>query len=246
MFLPNYNNKTPVTLKSKELTQCNTCIDKLIDSLSFFKVRLNDRPNRTDVHTHMNLFESYFKELASLTDYQSIMTEDLNTRNQALRNANMEIQRLNDLLSETISPEAVSAALRKYDNIIRLFYGAIGFHYASLKEYTSYGIIYEFSDEMELQPDDGHSIMKHLSEQFQKELPFIVTTDSDYDIYFDTYHAEMLDTNNNRKKLTTLFTTYFPNCLITEFRSRRNDYESFSLRFTIRIPYRDIENLLTT
>lgn len=238
-----YNDQTPIVLSDEQNAQTQKCIDNIFHSLSFFKVRLNDRPNKTDVHTHMQLLESYYKELASLVSYDSVLTDELNMRNAALREANSKIEQLTAQLGSELSPQAVTGALRHYDKIISLFYGAIGLHYASLQKFTQVGIIYEFDSDMDLEPTTGYTSDKELSKQFQSKLPFLTTETSGLDIHFDTYHASLLDTDNNRKHMIDLFRQYFPDIVFTEFHSRKNDYDSFSLRFTVHIPYVNIENL---
>lgn len=150
------------------------------------------------------------------------------------------------LLGNGISPEGISAKLRDYDNAIRNWYGAHGFQYASLKEYTAYGIIYEFNDELQYEPDNGCSNRKEWTETFTKAYELIAKDNTIFDIYRDTYHAELLDTDKNKKLITDLITKSFPEAQIREFRSRMNDFNSYSLRFTVYLPYSDIHNMITS
>ena len=66
-----------------------------------------------------------------------------------------------------------------------------------------------------------------------------------YRIYRDTYHAELLDTDKNKALIQTLFQKEFPGCQFHSFESRRNDFDSYSLRFTMFLPYKDIQAMLT-
>lgn len=236
-----YNNQDPLNFTPEEQKQTDKLVANMIDSLSFFRIRLNDRPNMNDVHTHMSLFESYFTKLAPLVKYDSILTTEREKRFAEIKAANTEIHRLNQMLGNGISPESISAKLRDYDNIIRLWYGALGFQYASLKQYTPYGITYEFNAELQYYPDDGCSGQKEWKNLFFQAFTIITSDDTTWDIWRDTYHAELLDTDKNRQKISALLQENFPNHNIHEFRSRRNDAGSFSMRFTVNIPYTDIE-----
>lgn len=241
-----YNNRKPLNLNASDIRKANNLLKNAIDSLQFFYVRLNDNPTMTDVHTHMGLFEHYHTELSDIVNYDSVLKEEQEKRHIALRKANMEIHRLNQLLGNGISPEGISTKLKDYDNAIRNWYGAHGFQYARLKEYTAYGIIYEFNDELQYEPDNGCSSRKEWTETFTKAYELIAKDNTVFDIYRDTYHAELLDTDKNKKLITDLITKSFPEAQIREFRSRMNDFDSYSLRFTVYLPYSDIHNMITS
>lgn len=239
-----YNNRTPLNLNDKDLAKADKLLIKINESLEFFRIRLRDKPNKTDVHTHIGLFEAYLTDLAKLVDYESVLTEEREQRYKELREANTEIHRLNRLLGNGTSPDSVSSKLRLYDDVIRLWYGAHGFQYASLKEYTAFGITYDFNYELQYEADEGCSSRKEWGSIFQNAFDIIATKNSPFNIYHDTYHAELLDTDKNKQLIEELLFNNFPNYNIHSYQSRKNDFGSYSLRFVVNIPYQDIENLL--
>ena len=243
-MLPIYNNNNPLNVSKDEITQAKKIISDMIGNLSFFAQRLEEKPNMNDVHTHMGLLESYYEELSKLVDYNSVLTEELDNRYVELRNANREIFRLKELLGKEVTAAGVSSKLREYDNIVRCFYGALGFRYASLEKYTSFGMLWEFHPELQYSPDDGSSGKKELASLFQDHFAIITDENTDWDIYRDTYHAELLDTDQNKARVLNMTKIYFPNSCISEFKSRRNDFGSYSLKFVANISYEDIETLV--
>lgn len=80
--LPIYRNDKKLNISEQDLETADLLIRKMIDNLQFFNHRLRGQPKMTDVHTHMGLFESYFKELSPLVKYDSVLTEELKIRNE--------------------------------------------------------------------------------------------------------------------------------------------------------------------
>lgn len=243
--LPVYNNQTKLNLSDTDLAQAEHILKDMMHSLQFFYQRLHETPKMTDVHTHMGLFESQFKELSPLVKYNSVLAEERERRYKDIREMNKTIHKLEAALGEKITPEGITARLHDYDDAFRCFYGACGFHYASNKEYNMTAIQYEISSELEYEQTDGLSSRKEdWTPYFKKQFDLITKEDTAYDIYHDTYHAELLDTDNNRKRIQELFEHTFPNCRFWEFKSRPNDFGSMSLRFTVTVHYTDLDNLI--
>lgn len=80
--LPVYRNDKKLNISEQDIKNADRIIAQMIDNLQFFDHRLHGKPKMTDVHTHMGLFESYFKELSPLVKYDSVLTEELKTRNE--------------------------------------------------------------------------------------------------------------------------------------------------------------------
>lgn len=243
--LPVYDNPNALIISKENLAKADQAIGNIVDSLGFFKQRLHNDPKLVDVHTHMGLFESYFRELAGLVDYNSVFVENMNQILNTIGDANAEIRRLESLLGKDITVEGVQSKLRDYDNAFRCFYGACGFHYAHNNRYTAYHIEFNFSEQIEYEQHDGCSSRKDdWGPYFQDRFDLISNKNTKYDLYRDSYHAELLDTDNNRKLIQELFEQIFPNSRIHDFRSKPNDYGSWSLRFTVYADYRDIDKLI--
>lgn len=238
-----YNNNTRIEISEEDLKKAKQLISQIIDSFSFFRKRLDDGAAMNDVHTHMGLFESYFGELSGLVDYDSVLIEEANERYKEIRKANEKIRELESQMGQEVSASGIKAKLREYDNIVRCFYGALGIRYVSLEQYTQFGVIYKFTPELEYKPDDGSSGEKELSKLFIQRFSLITSEDTEWDIYRDSYHAELLDTDANRKRITDFMDAIFPDNIIYQFSSRRNDFGSYSLYFTVMLTYEDIEKL---
>lgn len=241
--LPVYNNCDLLKLTDEELAHAQKIINQIVSSMSFFRQRLGKSPAMDDVHTHMGLFESYFSELAPIVGYDSVLAAEHEHRFAEIREKNAEIHRLTQMLGQGISPEGISAKLREYDDVIRCFYGALGFRYASLEEITAWGPVYRFTPELEYDQDDGNTSKKEWVKQFQSAFSLITVDNTEWDICCDTCHAELLDTDANKYRIMDLLADSFPNHQLREFRSRHNDFGTYSLEFTVYLAFRDIEDL---
>lgn len=239
-----YNNQQSVEMTPEELAGATECIKNIIQNLGFFNVRLQDRPKYNDVHTHMGLFESYFAELSSLVKYDGVLKAEQEKRYAKTRKANQEIRRLKEMMGKGITAEGVGERLHLYDDVIELFCGACGFHYARHEKTNYWGSEYTFHEELEYEQSDGHSRKKEWVDAFCNAYPLLSGEDTRFDLWRDTYHAELLDTDNNRRLMEDFMTEVFPNSSFYEFRSHHNDAKTYSLEFRIHIPLKDIENLL--
>lgn len=229
-----------VNFKGKDKEKAVKLVNDIIHSMSFFLENLaNWELQKDDVKTFMGLFESYFTELSPLVGYDSVLVQERKGRNAKIRELNTEIARLQSLIGQEISPEAVSGFLRNCDNIFRAWYGSLGFRYASLERFSFCGVFYEFSDEIDYGADDGLSSMEDLAKKMQSD-HIILAEQEGWDITRDKFHGTLLDTDRNKQMVQSLFQSSFPGCDIVEYRSRKNDYGSYSIRVKIYIPYTDI------
>lgn len=130
-----------------------------------------------------------------------------------------------------------------YDNVIRCFCGALGFWDTSLERYTACSILYEFAPDLKYHSDDGNSGKWILAEKLAGIFPLIASDDTAWDILRDTYHAQLLPTDGNKEKILALFKKAFPDATVQGFSSGANDYGSYSMSFSVEIPFTDIEAL---
>ena len=235
-----YDNTNPINITKEETENSLSLISQLISSLNFFAVRLKDRPTYNDVATHMGLFESYFSELCKHVPYDSVLQTERENRYKELREANARIEQLQKSAADQVNGETIQAKLSQYADIFTCIYETIGIHYCSLKEITRWGFIYETGDEIQ------YESIQHLSHTRLSKMPkHILTSHPELDIVKDTYHANILDTDNNKKILTNIFTTWFPGFHVHKFTSHR-DSDHFNLRMEISIPFTDLDNLTGT
>ena len=240
-----YKNRKKANLPEKNRKKAAKLIDDILHSMSFFRELVaNEDLTMEEIDTHMGLFESYFNELIPIVKYDSILKEGYEQRYKEIRVLNKENKRLTNLLGKEISAEGLKGALRRCDDIFRAWYGSLGFSYASLKNYGLYGIMYEFSEELDHNQSDGYTGMKELSEKMCKDKEVItLQKNTGWNLDGDRYHMELLDTDHNRNLIRELFMKTFPESDIREFRSKRNDYGTFSMRFSVLVPYEDIFKL---
>ena len=191
----------------------------------------------------MSLFESYYNELAKTTVFESIMTAKYKKNTEKIRNLTSKIYELKNQLGKDVTADGVTAKMQFYDDVIQTFYGALGFHYASLEKYTKLGIVYDFSSELEYHQGSGFPYTENMREAFNQAFTCITHDEDTWDIEKDAYHANLLATDKNKNQLLKLFAEYLPNYRIYNITYRPNDYGSMSMRFTVQFTYTDIEAL---
>ena len=236
-----YNNRTPLDLSDENKTKIQQIIKKTIDSLAFMSQRISDGADMNDVHTHMSLLEYSIQDLTPLTHYDSVLAEEVENRHKKIRKLNQRVHELETQRGREVTADAVSAAIRRYEDVFRAWYQAAGIRYAKI-DYTSYSLKIEICNELDNNRKDRLTTDKELCKKLAEEMPFI-TESPDWDVVHDHYTSELLDTDKNRKNITNLLKKYFPNVRIFSFNSYRNDFESFSLRCCANVSYTDIEAL---
>lgn len=241
--LPVYNNPNPIPSTPEQIKEARKLVTEMIDNLDFLRTRLSDRPTYNDIHTHLGLLEYQLTDLGKLTDYTSVLIKEKASRNKQLREANQTIHALEQKLGTGITPQDVSSKLREYENLLHAFTESLGIEYLRTECFTSFGIRCEITPKChETVCEDQISRKEHLAWMVKHFQP-IAVPDTAYDIQRDTYHCELLDTDNNRNRLTRQILETLPNTTIYGFESRKNDYESFSLTMKCQIYYTDIEAL---
>lgn len=236
-----YNNRTPLDLSDENKAKIQQIIKKTINSLAFMSQRISDGADMNDVHTHMSLLEYSVQDLTPLTHYDSVLAEEVESRHKEIRKLNQRVHELETQRGREVTADAVSAAIRRYEDVFRAWYQAAGIRYAKI-DYTSYSLQIEICSDLDNKQKDRLTTNKKLCKSLAKDVPFI-TESPDWDVVHDHYTSELLDTDKNRKNITNLLKKYFPNVRIFSFNSYRNDFESFSLRCCANVPYTDIEAL---
>lgn len=236
-----YNNRTPLDLSDENKAKIQQIIKKTIDSLAFMSQRISDGADMNDVHTHMSLLEYAVNDLTPLTHYDSVLAEEVESRHKKIRELNQRVHELEEKRGREVTADAVSAAIRRYEDVFRAWYQAAGMRYAKI-DYTSYSLKIEICNELDNDRKDRLTTNKELCKKLAGELPFIAES-PDWDVVHDHYTSELLDTDRNRENITNLLKKYFPNVRIFSFNSYRNDFESFSLRCCANVSYTDIEAL---
>ena len=239
-----YDDKTPVVLSQDTKKEALKKIGELYHLLSYLKQEIDDdKIDNTTVNTTMGLYESYYRELATTLGYDTILEQEHQERHVQIRQKNQEIRNLTEQLGKNMSPQAVTGAIRFYEDIFRAWYKNEGFHYASMTP-GAYGFDLEFSEEMTYNHEDTinekDSDIKKLI--WRQEINTNQKNDAGWDLDPGKYKTEILDTDNNRKRIQDLILADFPNANIHGFRSRRNDNKNFAILTKCFVPHSDIAN----
>ena len=236
--LPVYDDRTPVFADAGEKKKALGLIAKITDSMQFFAARIQDcNADRTDVHTHMGLSESYFAELSALAGYDGMLKEEMERRHETERSLRMEIRRLEREVGKQQGPDALSGGLSWYEKVFGAWYESKHFHFASMS-FSVNGIHADFSDDLDY--DMGHI---YLDQELMSVIPDDMSILSEWDVDKFHYHAGLMDTDANRKRIMDLYSGSFPDARVISFRSRENDNHNFGMRHEVYVPYRDIAEL---
>lgn len=239
--MPPHQNNAFLNLSEETRLQARKTIRSMVNSLSFFEERLAGKPTRDDAVTHISLLESDYKQLSDLLDIKNVTADSLRNRDTMLKDAYRKIEQLQGELTQHTSASTIEAKLRQYADTISLFYHALGFGYASIEFGLSTAVVKFYAT---LEYHVRNKTKNLLEKQFQTHYSLITSSDSLYDIERGDNHAELLDTDMNKKFIAKLFQTEFPDSYIIEYHSRPNDFGTFSLfslDFTVRIPYHDLD-----
>lgn len=243
--MPVYNNREPLGLSEDETLKAKKLIGDIVSNMQFFGERLSDRPNKTDVHTHLALSRSYFNELAEIVGYGEIIDQEMTEQQKTIKELNGEIARLYGIIGDGVTAEKVTAKLREYEQILQAFAKALGFRYVPVERISAWMMEFRFTSELTITSPDAKSRRDEMQEKrvrrFSETLPFIPSQPKTWDLDFDVYHAELLDTDRNKRKLEAIIRSIFPNAVIREYRSHLNDFDQYSSETTVLIPFTDLE-----
>lgn len=239
-----HNDATPVILTDEQKRKFKETISKTIAQLSFF-AELMDTMDVSTVDTHMHLLEYAVKDLSDLTDYQSIVAQEVEQRHKELQQANQRIYELTNQLGHGITADAVCGALRRYENILRAWYEAAGWRYGSV-QCNRNGFNVDMTDELEpltktkarfSSIDDMYQLFKRNLPQLQN-IPGIQITNAP-----GSRRIHLLDTEENKQLIQNLVCGTFPDAIVQGF-SSRNDCDRFYMQSQLYIPYKDLAALV--
>lgn len=236
-----FQDESPLLLSGKEKETVIKKINEEISCLLFFRDLIQEeKAVGTNVWTCLGLNESYHADLSKRVGYDSILAKEKEERYKEIREKNEEIRKLTEQRGKEVTPEAIQGALRRYEDIFRAWYDNEGFRYASISNLSAHGIIAELTSEMRFSNSeryDNEIYKKIWTENIGTENKI----DDGWDIYKSQSRAELLDTENNKKRINELLLRCFPNARIFKFTGTENDYNGFSLRTEIHITYSDLD-----
>lgn len=241
--LPTFNDRTVVELTDENKKAIIAKLNEAISNLACFRDFLKMGPiNKTSVWTLLGLNEHFHADLSGMLNYESILAAEEAKRHIEIRDANIKIHQLEQERGKDVTPDAVYGALKLYETIFNAWYNNEGFRFADTK-FSYSGLRAEFSAEMEMNDECSYPNDPVYAALWAKDAGTKQKMDSGWDIIYEPYHAELLDTDNNKERFTEMITKAFPGACINGFSCRRNDFKSFSLRPDIFIPYSDIRKL---
>lgn len=236
-----YHDDTIVTLTDEQADKANNAIYELLTQMTLFRKRINDGElDKTTVHTHMNLLEHELQTLSEITGHASEVTAELNNRYKEIRKQNLKIRELTEQLGKSVTGDAIVGALHRYHNIIRAWYEAAGWEYASI-EYKPGGFILDMTSEL-TNSDEAHITSE--TELFQlcnTKLPRLIN-DTNIAVYREPGSSAIYlqDTDTNKQAVANLIQTTFPNSRIRKFNTMYEQNVRL-LRISVYIPYQDID-----
>lgn len=244
-------NTTPLDLSDEQIAKaCKslTEIQHAVEHLyTIIKNQDKSKINQNDRDTMLYVMHSYYKELCEILDYTDAELKRERDQAHMIMDANNRARELTKRLGEKVSlaenGETMSAAINFYTRVFTAYYERLGFHYASETYMNMHGIEYEFSAEIETEPELYQIRDKELLGYMQKHIPHIFGKNNDFDINEDGYTAELLATDKNKKQIIDIFAKDFPESYIVGFHDRKNDYGSYSLRLKFFVRFTDIANL---
>lgn len=232
-----------VDLQPEQKERTLNCMTKLYQSLELFYQLVNDdKLSEENVRTHMGLYESYFTELSDILGYDSAIAEERRSRYTEIRTLREQLRESLAEQSKTITTDLLIEKLNHLDDLFRVWYSSLGFHYASQEKITQRMFLYTVTQELEKEP--SCSCVPKECRKYMDEWGIVpINRREDWDIFEDQFHDELLDTDKNRKNLEKLYKKYLPGFRIWKFESHRNDYGHFVLRHTVHVPFEAIEDL---
>ena len=132
--------------------------------------------------------------------------------------------------------------MKRYEDILRIWYENEGFNYGSISKSSAYGITIELVSEINFKEKTRHDNNDIYKKIWSNNISTEAKIENGWDLHKSQFHAELLDTENNKKRMQELLLTCFPNVRIFKFSGRRNDYNGFSLSTEFNVLYTDLEN----
>lgn len=227
------------------VAKARKAIKEAIDNLQFLYSQI-DGADDTEIRMHLGLMEYHLQDIAQATGYTSETVNSVEERNHMVREANHRAFLAEGKLGRATSASNVKAGLKRLSDIFGAWYESAGFHYASLG-FTSHMLKADFSDEVELEPEEHIYTMKstaatdsELIAKLHDKVPVIMKS---LNVKGDRYRHELVASDDNIEAITAFFREWFPNVTFSEFRQRRGDHAKMALRFSVCIPYQDIDDM---
>jgi hypothetical protein len=184
--------------------------------------------------TMPSLIESHFTDISKLLNYESVLTREKEERHRLIRQAHERVRELEKQIGENKPVDGLKEQLKFLANIVSDWWNKYGFHHVSDENFTEYGqYTAKFCfmlDHISMFSDTPETDKKSKKERLQE------LENEGYDIVYDDRgrSPELVDNDNNRKRLIELIEGRFPSAEIVR---TRNHYSNRKGVYT----FRDIE-----
>lgn len=241
----------PVPLSKEAHSKCLKTVESLYSQTAYLHERLKQNNLRkSDIQTLLSLFRYGFNDLNEALAGGQFLDDALEQAKADLRAANSRIRKLEAETGQNLSGTQVRSGIMHMSGVINAWYELCGFRYAA-ETINHMGLSLEFSYETDSLTKQA-AIRERLESIEQGDRAFarkavhfinyLFDEDSEFDLYRDTYHNELLDTDKNRNLIQKLITGAFPNARVTGYDIRR-DRSQYLLRPRVYIDFDDIYNL---
>jgi hypothetical protein len=215
------------------------CVLKSTKDLFFAAKQLHEWLTEDNLSKEMggilpSLIEGHFTEIAKLLNYESVLTKENEERHQQIRKANERIRELEKQLGEGKPIDGLKEQLGVLANTVSKWWDNDGFHHVSDESFTEYGTYTAkfcfMLDHISMLSETPVTDQKNAKDRL------LQVVEEGYDIVYDKNdrHPELLDNDNNRKRLIELIKGRFPSAEVVR---TRNHYSSQRGVYT----FRDIE-----
>lgn len=234
----NKNANDEITLAKDQTESAITRIADLQSSTAFLaKLMQMGKVRKSDADVHLTLLRQCYDDLSAILG-GSPLDSKLDEAYAQCRAANERARRLEKIAAGNVSTEAAAAHMRLAEKWFESWYALSGFHYAHT-EWNPYGITAEFSSEVEhgdLDPCGGYRGDRELMVKTAHLVPYQFDERHGWDLSKDSFHDDLLDTDNNRRKAEKLFAEAFPGARINGFQSHREGDE-YTLCVNVYLPW---------
>lgn len=215
-------NKDKLDLSENDLKTAVREIDDLRAQLGFLSGLIgSDECTVGIVDTHMRLLRSSHDVLAGLFRVDPL-SEALKESNRLCREANARISELKSKLAAGVTVDAALAKLAQCENWFRVWFKLTGWKWIRT-EWTPAGILFSTSDEVRYAPVRPETVRSDNNLPVKKIKDAVPYAFSDFDLYRDTFHGTILDTQKNRDAVRALFVNTFPGAHVSKFESYEDE-----------------------
>lgn len=241
--LTNALEDTPVIMSDTDKDTLLTHIINILSQTNHLRTLINeDMLRKSDANTLLYLTHNDLNHMDDILTEGRYKDAEIARLTNMLQESNNERNELRQELGQSAKAHTITYGLRHYMNALYAWLELTGFHYASMR-FEMMGITCDISHDIDHKLDDPRNITfgdKALAAKAASRTPYRFDEHTRFDLYRDSFHDELLDTDNNREQLKQLFRTVFPESRLQGF-SVRFDRELALLRTYVYVPYADIQ-----